>query len=74
MNRTVTIQLHYCSREEEQELISYLENQCWQFNENSSQRLERLQDEFDDLLTSDPDFNYEENEFNDWYKDYNNEE
>lgn len=29
--KTITINLHYCSREEEKELIEYLENNCWDF-------------------------------------------
>ena len=33
---SITIKLHYCSREERDELIEYLEGKCWEISEISS--------------------------------------
>lgn len=32
---SVTVNFHYCSTEERNELIDYLENKCWDFEEDS---------------------------------------
>lgn len=34
MAKTITIELHYSSREEQKALIDYLENQCWDYKVN----------------------------------------
>jgi len=38
--------------------------------ENYIQTHQELISEFEDLLVSDPDFNYKENEFKEWVEDY----
>jgi hypothetical protein len=36
--KTITINLHSCSREEETELLEYLDEQCWDFKLNDSNK------------------------------------